>query len=76
MVTSQCEMYDINRKSWIRIADLNIPCYDHCICNFNDTYLYKFGGLDENNKMCQVLLVNFRKQNAMIQTKIDGEFSR
>jgi len=54
-------MYDINRKSWVRIADLNIPCYDHCICNFNDTYLYKFGGLDENNKMCQVLLVNLRK---------------
>ena len=30
----------------MKIADLNYPCSDMTICNYDNDYLYKFGGID------------------------------
>jgi hypothetical protein len=36
------------------MAELNIPSFDHCVCNYNDQFIYKFGGLDEKKEICKV----------------------
>jgi len=34
------------------MAELNIPSFDHCACNYNDQFIYKFGGLNEVKRIC------------------------
>lgn len=51
--TAQCDAYNIQTRLWTRMAPLNIPSFDHCACNYNDQYLYKFGGMNEAKRICQ-----------------------
>jgi len=34
------------------MADLNVPTFEHSVCNYNDQYIYKFGGVNELKKLC------------------------
>jgi len=47
--TSRCEKFLINEEKWVDIANLNLPSCNHCVCNFNDSFLYKFGGKIDDN---------------------------
>lgn len=33
------------------MADLNIPTFDFCVCNYGDQFIYKFGGVDNYKKL-------------------------
>ena len=45
-ITSTCEIIDLQNLKIYRIADLNFPCYDMSVCNYDNEYIYKFGGMD------------------------------
>jgi len=55
--TDKCERYEISKYyektvgGWEVIAPLNHPAYAPCLAAFNDTYLYKFGGILSLNEM-------------------------
>jgi hypothetical protein len=43
-LNKKCERYDISLDSWMEIASFTTEASDFSVCNFNDKYLYKFGG--------------------------------
>lgn len=59
--TNKCERYEISRYyektigEWEVIGSLNEPAFAPSLSNFNDTYLYKFGGIETLEKMSNVI---------------------
>ena len=49
--TAECERYNFDTEypksygKWEKVAPLNAPSLGPCLANFNDRYIFKFGGL-------------------------------
>ncbi|CAD8143838.1 unnamed protein product [Paramecium octaurelia] len=53
-ITSSMEKYNINTQKMEQCAPCNKPANQPACCTFNDRYIYKFGGNDDNG---QILLI-------------------
>lgn len=46
--TRRCERYEIATNKWSNIADLNYDVIAPCMTAFNDRYIFKFGGYNQD----------------------------
>ena len=49
--TNTCEKYVVGQDKWIDIASMPTPCFNSAACDFNDRYIYKFGGKQNHREL-------------------------
>ena len=47
-------MFNTQNNQWSKISPCNIASCESSVCNYNDQYIYKFGGLNSEKRLCQV----------------------
>jgi len=45
-------MFDLVQNEWYKISNVNYPTANSTLCAFNKHFVYKFGGIDHNGKIC------------------------
>lgn len=71
---SVCEKYDLLSNSWTKISSLNQKVSGLYICNFNDKFIFKFGGESTQTLLSQIIEIYDIKNNkwSVIQAFTDS----
>lgn len=56
VVTKKCEKYNLAGDFWMEIKDAYMPVSNHCICTYNNKYIYSFGGRAQSGKLTNIIM--------------------
>ena len=63
-LTNRCERYDIVSNKVEEIRPMNYAACSFACCSFGGRYIYKFGGVGENNDIIHYIVLVFQLRNA------------
>ena len=71
-MTNSVEAYDVQKEIWKPLANMNVGVVLAAICDFNNQYIFKFGGIIENIQLSNAIeKYDWQKNNWEI---IDARF--
>lgn len=62
VITNRCERYDIMSGKVEEIRPMNCESCSFACCSFNGRYVYKFGGIAEDNSISNIIEVYDEKE--------------
>jgi len=73
----ECEAFDLVSKQWVSVAPLNQPSKMMSVCTFDEYYLYKIGGYQNERRDLPSCVERFDPQENLwkeIQLQVDYKF--